>query len=333
MGYSVAILGATGAVGEEFIRLLDERNFAADSLRLLASARSKGRKLSFKGADITVEELGHHSFEGVDLVLSSASATISSEYVPLAIKAGAVVVDNTACYRMDPKAPLVVPEVNPEKIQDHEGVIANPNCSTIIMALPLYPLHRAFGVKRVYVATYQAASGAGRRAMEELEQESRAVLDGRDFTRTVIPHRYAFNLFIHNSDLLADEYAGYVKEEWKMIVETRKIFDEPNFRVNAMCVRVPVLRAHSEALNIEFERDVSPEQAYAVLEEAPGVQILEDRAANRWPMPIDASGKDPVYVGRIRRDVSQPNTLDLWVVGDQIRKGAALNAVQIAERL
>ena len=330
MGHRVAILGATGAVGTELIELLEERSFPADSLRLLASSRSKGRKLKYKGKELAVEELGHNSFQGVDLVLSSASASISGEFVPFAVKAGAVVVDNTARYRMDPNVPLVIPEINPEKIDANSGIIANPNCSTIIMAVPLYPLHRAFGVKRVFAATYQAASGAGKRAMDELKEETVAVLDDRDYQRTVIPHQYAFNLFVHNSELLEGDY---VKEEQKMIDETRKIFGEPGFCINAVCIRVPVLRAHSEALNIEFEREVSPADAYAVLEKAAGVEILEDRAANRWPMPVDASGRDPVYVGRIRKDVSQPNTLDLWVVGDQIRKGAALNAVQIAERL
>jgi len=329
VGYKVAVLGATGAVGSELLTLLEERDFPVDSLRLLASARSRGKKIRFKGEDLVVEELTHGSFRGIEIVLSSAGGSISREFVPSAVQCEAVVVDNTSYFRMKEDVPLVIPEINPEMIAKHCGIIANPNCSTIIMALPAYPLHRAFGIRRIFAATYQAASGAGRQVMVELEEETRAVLDGKPYERTVIPHPYAFNLFIHNSRLHEN---GYVEEEKKMIHETRKIFREPELRVNATCVRVPVMRAHSEALNIQFDRDVSPEEAYEVLRKAPGVQIDEDRDAGRWPMPVDASGKDPVFVGRIRRDVSQPNTLDLWVVGDQIRKGAALNAIQIAEK-
>lgn len=328
MGYNVAIMGATGAVGQELLILLEERNFPVDELRLLASIRSAGKKITFKGSEITVQELTHNSFKDIDIVLASAGGSISKEFAPSAVKAGAVVIDNTSYYRMDPDVPLVIPEINPEAIAGHRGIIANPNCSTIIMLLPLAPLHRAFGIKRVLSATYQAASGAGAQAMQELEEETKALLDGDTYDRTIIPHQYAFNLFPHNSNMQDN---GYVEEETKMINETRKIFDDPDFRVSATCIRVPILRAHSEALNIEFMQKVSVEEAYDVLATAPGVEILEDRSANRWPMPIDASGKDPVYVGRLREDVSQPNTLDLWVVGDQIRKGAALNAIQIAE--
>ncbi len=330
MGYKVAVLGATGAVGSELLKLLEERDFPVDTLTLLASSRSKGKKISFNGDELTVREVSHGSFKGIEIVLSSAGGSISKEFVPSAVKSGAVVVDNTSYFRMHDDVPLVIPEVNGRRAKENNGIIANPNCSTIIMALPAYPLHKVFGIKRIFVATYQAASGAGMRAMTELEEETRAVLDGRPFERTVIPFPYAFNLFIHNSALQDN---GYVLEEKKMIEETRKIFEEPQFCANAVCVRVPVLRAHSEALNIEFDRDVSVEEAYEVLRKAPGVEILEDREKNRWPMPLDASGKDPVYVGRIRKDVSQPKTLDVWVVGDQIRKGAALNALQIAEVL
>ena len=330
MGYHVAILGATGAVGAELLQLLDERDFRLDSLKLLASKRSKGKKIVFRGDSIAVQELTHDSFRGIDLVLSSAGGSISAEFIPSAVKAGAVVIDNTSYFRMKDDVPLVIPEINSHEIKENRGIIANPNCSTIIMALPLYPLHKAFGTRRVVVATYQAASGAGMRAMQELKEETGALLDNKPYNRTVIPHQYAFNLFIHNSKLLE---GGYVEEEMKMVKETQKIFGEPEFKINATCVRVPILRAHSEALNIEFERDVSPEDAYHVLEESPGIEVLEDREKNRWPMPIDASGKDPVFVGRIRRDISQKNTLDIWVVGDQIRKGAALNAIQIAEML
>ena len=330
MGINVAIMGATGAVGAELLELLDERNFPVDTLKLLASARSAGSTIKFKGQDIVVEELTHDSFEGMDLVLASAGGSISKEFAPSAVKAGAVVVDNTSFYRMDPDVPLVIPELNSEEIANHNGIIANPNCSTIIMLLPLMPLHKKFGVRRVVCATYQAASGAGARAMEELKEETQATLDGKDYTNTVIDQPYAFNLFPHNSPMLDN---GYVEEELKMINETRKIFKEPDFKVNATCVRVPVMRAHSEAINIEFDRPVSVEEAYEVLGQSEGVEIFEDREKNIWATPLDVSGKDPVYVGRIRQDLSDPNSLDIWVVGDQVRKGAALNAVQIAEKI
>jgi len=338
---NVAIAGATGAVGQELLSILAERNFPLKSLKLLASSRSAGRKIKFKGEDLTVQELRHDSFEGVDLVLSSAGGSISKEYMPSAVKAGAVVVDNTSYFRMNPEVPLVVPEINPQEIKKHKGIIANPNCSTIIMLLPLFPLYKAFGVERVQACTYQAASGAGAIAMEELRLESAALAEGRAFNRTVIPHQYAFNLFPHNSpynDGSPEKSAvhaptGYCEEEWKMIAETHKIFGDSSLRVNATCVRVPVLRAHSEALNIRFSKKVTVADIYNVLRTAPGVEILEEPSKNRWPMPIDASGKDPVIVGRVRVDQSQENTFDMWVVGDQIRKGAALNAVQIAELL
>ncbi|PCJ62071.1 MAG: aspartate-semialdehyde dehydrogenase [Planctomycetota bacterium] len=330
MGFKTAIMGATGAVGQELLELLDERNFPLDSLKLLASKRSAGKKIKFKGEELIVEELTHDSFQGLDLVLSSAGGSISKEFAPSAVKAGAVVVDNTSFYRMDPTVPLVVPEINPEKIKEHNGIIANPNCSTILMLLPLWPLHQKFGVKRITAATYQAASGAGAQAMLELEEESVALAEGKEYKRTVIPHQYAYNLFPHNSPMMEN---GYCEEEWKMVNETRKIFGEEDFCVSATCVRVPVLRAHSEALNIEFNNEIDIKEAYKVLEAAPGVEVFEKREENRWPMPIDASGKDPVYVGRLRKDISNPNCIDLWLVGDQIRKGAALNAVQIAELL
>ncbi len=324
-------MGATGAVGAELLFLLDERNFPLGELRLLASTRSAGSTLEFKGKKIVVQELTHDSFGGIDLVLASAGGSISAEFAPSAVKAGAVVVDNTSKFRMTEGVPLVIPEINAARIKDHKGIIANPNCSTIIMALPVFPLHKAFGVKRIHAATYQAASGAGARAMEELKQETAAILEGKPFQPTVIPFPYAFNVFPHNAPWVAD--AGYNEEELKMVKETAKIFETDSVKVHATCVRVPVLRAHSEALNVEFERDVSVEEAMEVLRGAPGVQILEEPGANRWPMPLDASGKDPVLVGRMRKDKSQKNTLDFWVVGDQIRKGAALNAVQIAEHL
>jgi aspartate-semialdehyde dehydrogenase len=335
MGIKVAIMGATGAVGTELLGILAERKFPVGELRLLASARSAGKTLTYQGESIKsesikIEELTHDSFKGIDLVLASAGGKISKEFAPSAVKAGAVVVDNTSYFRMHEDVPLVVPEINPEDIRKHKGIIANPNCSTIIMALPLFPLHKKFGIKRVVAATYQAASGAGAVAMDELVRETAAHIEGEPFQRSVIPHPYAFNLFPHNSPMTE---SGYCEEEIKMVKETRKIFHDDAIRVTATCVRVPVLRAHSEALNVEFSREVTVEQAYEVLRHAEGVEVVEDRAQNRWPMPLDASGKDPVLAGRIRKDQSQPNTLDIWVVGDQIRKGAALNAVQIAEKL
>ena len=330
MGIKVAIMGATGAVGTELLEILTARKFPVSDLRLLASARSAGKTLPFQGRNIKVEELTHNSFEGVQLVLASAGGKISKEFAPSAVKAGAVVVDNTSYFRMTEGVPLVVPEVNPEDIATHKGIIANPNCSTIIMNVPVWPLHKRFRVKRLVAATYQAASGAGAVAMDELKRETEAFLKNEPFKRTVIPHPYAFNLFPHNSPMTDN---GYCEEETKMLKETRKIFHDDSLRITATCVRVPVLRAHSEALNIEFEKEPSVEEAYEILRSAPGVEVLEDRASNRWAMPLDASGKDPVLVGRIRKDLSQPNTLDVWVVGDQIRKGAALNAVQIAEKL
>jgi len=341
MSRNVAIVGATGAVGQELLSILAQRKFPMDSLKLLASKNSAGKKQTFNGKELTIEELTHDSFKGIDIVLSSAGGSISKEFVPSAVKAGAIVIDNTSYFRMDPNVPLVVPEVNPEDIKKNKGIIANPNCTTIIMSLPLFPLYKAFGLQRVTVATYQAASGAGARAMDELARESVAVVEGNEFNRTVFPYQYAFNLFPHNAPFNDGTEAkakvkapkGYCEEEWKMVVETRKIFHDDAIRVAPTCVRVPVLRAHSEAINVQFKKKTSVEEIYAVLSKAPNVVILEDPANNRWPMPIDVSGKDPVFVGRIREDLSQENTFDIWVVGDQIRKGAALNAIQIAELL
>ncbi|HKI98232.1 MAG TPA: aspartate-semialdehyde dehydrogenase [bacterium] len=329
-GYHVAVVGATGAVGQEMLQVLQKRRFPVRELTLLASARSKGKRMQYGEEAIEVQELRADSFKGVEVALFSAGGSRSKEFAPAAVKAGAVVIDNSSAYRMDPQVPLVVPEINPEAVRQHKGIIANPNCSTIAMVVPLNPLHKAFRVERVHATTYQAASGAGAAAMEELREGTRAQLEGRPFEPKVLPYSYAFNLFPHNSGLDAD---GYCEEETKMVRETAKIMGDVNLRVNATCVRVPVLRAHSEALSIQFSQDVSPEEAYQVLREAPGVEIFENRAENRWATPLDASGKDPVLVGRIRRDKSQANTLDLWLVSDQLLKGAALNAVQIAELL
>jgi len=326
----VAVAGATGAVGQEMLAVLDRRNFPVGKLTLLASSRSAGKEMTFRGQRITVQEMTPHSFEGVDVALFSAGGSRSKEFASAVVKAGAVMIDNSSAFRMDPQVPLVVPEINPQAVKQHKGIIANPNCSTIAMLIPLAPLHRAFGVKRVNATTYQAASGAGWAAMEELRDETRAYLDNRPFERKIFPVQYAFNLFPHNSSLMED---GYCEEEIKMVKETHKILEDDQIKVNATCVRVPVLRAHSEALNIQFNRDVSPEEAYEVLRKAAGLEIFEERGKNRWATPADASGRDPVLVGRIRRDQSQANTLDLWLVSDQLLKGAALNAVQIAELL
>ncbi len=329
-GYHVAVVGATGAVGQEMLQVLHRRRFPVRQLTLLASARSAGKRVQFGETAIDVKELREDSFDGVEIALFSAGGSRAKAFAGHAVAAGAVVIDNSSAFRMDPRVPLVVPEVNAEAMRAHNGIIANPNYSTIAMVVPLFPLHQAFGVRRVQVATYQAASGAGAAAMEELLAGTRARLESRPFQPQIFPYPYAFNLFPHDSPLGDD---GYCEEEAKMVREARKIMEDPEIRVNATCVRVPVLRAHSEALNIEFSREVTPEEAYQVLREAPGVQIFEERAQNRWATPLDASGVDSVLVGRIRRDRSQANTLDLWLVCDQLLKGAALNAVQIAERL
>lgn len=328
--YRVAILGATGAVGTELLDLLEQRQFPVSELKLLASPRSAGQQLQFKGESIPVEAVDEHSFAGVDLVLASAGASISRVWAPKAVDAGAVVVDNSSAFRMDPTIPLIVPEVNPQAAATHQGIIANPNCTTILMAVAVFPLHQVQPIKRIVAATYQSASGAGARAMEEVKVQSQAILQGQPPQTDIFPYPLAFNLFPHNSKL---NEQGYCEEEMKMVNETRKIFSVPDLRVTATCVRVPVLRAHSEAINLEFEEPFSVEQARQILSHAPGVKLVEDWSANYFPMPIDASGKDEVLVGRIRQDISHPAGLDLWLCGDQIRKGAALNAVQIAELL
>ncbi|MFP4353816.1 MAG: aspartate-semialdehyde dehydrogenase [Phycisphaerae bacterium] len=332
MSWNVAIMGATGAVGAEFLRLLEERNFPLKNLKLLASSRSAGKQLEFKGEKLTVEELTDSSFQGVELVLSSAGGSISKKFAPAAVKAGAVVVDNTSAFRMDPEVPLVIPEVNPEDIHKHNGIIANPNCSTIIMNVPVWPLHKVNPLRRVVVSTYQAASGAGAAAMAELEAGARAFLDKQPFTPKALPHPAAFNVFCHDSDVGPD---GYNVEETKMVLETRKIFHAPQIRVTATCVRVPVLRAHSESINLEFTEPMPEAKVREILAAAPGIKIVDDREKSYFPMPLDASDTDPILVGRIRQDLSQDDQkgIDMWVSGDQIRKGAALNAVQIAEML
>lgn len=329
-GLRVAIIGATGAVGTELLSLLEQRSFPLRELTLLASPRSAGKRLRFKGDSILVEPLSEVALKGIDLVLASAGGSISKTWLPKAVEAGAVAVDNSSAFRMNSTVPLVVPEVNPGAAQHHQGIIANPNCTTILMSLAVWPLHQVHPVKRLIVATYQSASGAGARAMEEVKQQAQAILNGEEPQTEAFPYPLAFNLFPHNSDL--NEW-GYCQEEMKMVNETRKIFDAPELRISATCVRVPVLRAHSESINLEFDQSFSPDQAKQLLEQAPGVRVVEDWARNYFPMPIEASGQDDVLVGRIRRDISHPCGLELWLSGDQIRKGAALNAVQIAELL
>jgi aspartate-semialdehyde dehydrogenase len=329
----VAIVGATGAVGIELIRCLEERRFPLAALHLLASARSAGRSLPFRGEPLPVRELKADSFRGVDVALFSAGGSISKRFAPLAVEQGAVVVDNSSAFRLEPTVPLVVPEINPEAIRAHRGIIANPNCSTIIAITPLWPVHRAHRIRRMIVATYQAASGAGAAAMEELRESTRAYLEGRPYEQRILPHPYAFNLFSHNSRV--DPQTGYNEEETKIVRETHKIFGDDSIRIAATCVRVPVLRAHSIAINFECERPITPEQVREIVQGAPGVKLVDDRERNYFPMPQDASGGDPILVGRIRRDVSDPSgrSIALFIAGDQLLKGAALNAVQIAELL
>jgi aspartate-semialdehyde dehydrogenase len=324
------VLGATGAVGQELLTLLEERRFPVAELLPLASPRSAGQEVSWQGESLTVQPVQSGCFAGVDLVLASAGGSVSRAWAPEAVNAGAVLIDNSSAFRLDPDVPLVVPEVNPEAAFHHRGVIANPNCTTILLTVALAPLAARRPIRRVVISTYQSASGAGARAMEELRQLSRTVLDGGEPVSIVLPHSLAFNLFLHNSPL---EPSGYCEEELKMLNETRKIMELPDLRLSATCVRVPVLRAHSEAVNIEFSEPFSVEEARALLAMAPGVELIEDFGANRFPMPTDVTGRDPVAVGRIRQDLSEPNALELWLCGDQIRKGAALNAIQIAELL
>ena len=322
----VAIAGATGAVGREMLRILEERKFPAEEVVLLASERSVGRKIPFRDSELTVSRLTEDAFVGVDLALFSCGASRSLEFAPAAVKAGAVVVDNSSAFRLDEGVPLVVPEVNVDALDSHGGVIANPNCSTIQLVVALKPLHDAARIKRIVVSTYQAVSGAGQAAIDEMQ----AQIKGDTAAPKKMPHEIAFNCLPHIDVFLE---GGHTKEEKKMVDETRKIMSAPHLAVSATCVRVPVFNAHSESVNVEFEESVSPEEARALLARAPGVEVVDDVESFAYPMPKDADGEDPVYVGRIRRDDSQENTLNLWVVADNLRKGAGLNAVQIAEAL
>ncbi len=329
----VAIVGVTGAVGAEFIATMDRRGFAVSRLKALASARSAGKTVEFRGKPVVIEELTERAFEGVDIALFSAGGGISRKFAPVAVKAGAVVVDNSSAFRMDPSVPLVIPEINARRIREHKGIIANPNCAAITALVPLWPIHQQNRIKRVIISTYQAASGAGAAAMDELVESTRAHLNGEAFTPRVMPHPYAFNLFNHNTAI--DPATGYNDEETKVINETRKIFEDDKIAVGVTCVRVPVLRAHSEAITFECEKPISESEVRRILAAAPGVKIVDDRVRNYFPMPIDASGQDDVLVGRIRRDLSDASghSISMFVAADQLLKGAALNAIQIAELL
>lgn len=328
---NVAVLGATGAVGGEFLKLFESRSFPVGRLRLLASERSAGRRLKFRGQEVEVEAVRPESFEGVDVAFFSAGASRSREFAPHAVAAGATVVDNSSAFRMDPDVPLVVPEINFDAIPEGCRLIANPNCSAIILLMAVHPLTRLGRIERLIVSTYQSASGAGAAAMRELEDQTRDVLEGREPRPQVLPHVYAFNLFSHNTPI--NEH-GYNDEEWKVIQESRKILGRPDLRINVTCVRVPVLRAHSESVTVEYEGEAPSEEAVRdAIRSAEGVRLVDDREHNVFPMPLAASGIAEVLVGRIRRDISHPSAVSLFVAGDQLLKGAALNAVQIAERL
>jgi aspartate-semialdehyde dehydrogenase len=324
---NVAIVGATGAVGQEFLKILAERNFPIDELRLLATQRSAGKKISWQGREIEVQETTNNSFKGIDIALF-AGGSASTEYAQAAVDSGAVVIDNSSAFRMDPDVPLIVPEVNPEDVKWHKGIIANPNCSTIIMVVALKPIFDLAGIKRIVVSTYQAVSGAGREGIEELETQIRAWAKGEELKNKVFPYQIAFNL-VPRIDVFGE--GDYTKEEWKMVKETQKIFHVPEMAVTATTVRVPVIRSHSESVNIETERKVSIPEIREALAKAPGVIVVDDPSKDLYPMPLFTADTDDVYVGRIREDFSIEKGINLWVVGDQIRKGAATNAVQIAE--
>lgn len=334
--YNVAILGATGAVGTEFLKLIEERNFPFAELRLLASARSVGKEIEFMGKTYTVQEATKDSFEGIDIALF-AGGSVSKEFAPYAVKAGAVVIDNSSTFRMDPEVPLVVPEVNPEDILKHKGIIANPNCSTIIMVMALKPLYDLARIKRIVVSTYQAVSGAGKEGIDELTDQCKAFSEGKEMVAKILPsaslekhYPIAFNL-IPQIDVFLDNL--YSKEEMKMVNETKKIFHDGKMGITATTVRVPVYRSHSESVNIEFEHDLELADMIEAIKGFPGLQLMDDPQNQVYPMPLYTSEKDDCYVGRLRRDESNPNTFNLWVVGDQIRKGAALNTLQIAETM
>ena len=326
----VAVVGATGAVGIEMIETLEKRNFPAGRLTLLASARSVGKKLKFRGQEVAVQELTKNSFAGIDIALFSAGGSISREFAPLAARAGCVVIDNSSAFRMDDTVPLVVPEINAADVQQHRGIIANPNCTTAITLMALYPLHRAFGVRRIFASSYQAVSGTGAKAIEELERQVRQIVSQQPVTKEVYPHQIAFNVLPQVDSFLP---SGYTKEEMKMENEGRKIMHHPAFRASVTCVRVPVYRAHSVAVSAEFSQPVTVDAARAVLARAPGLDVVDDPEKKEYPLPLYASGRYNCQVGRLRLDCALDNGLCFWVSGDQLLKGAALNAVQIAEEL
>ena len=326
----VAVVGATGAVGVEMLKTLEKRNFPVGRLTPLASVRSAGKTLPFWGQEITVQELTTDSFAGVDIALFSAGGEISGEFASRAVEAGAVVVDNSSAFRMDDNVPLVVPEINAAEVARHKGIIANPNCSTIVTVMALYPLHQAFGVKRMFASTYQAVSGSGAMGIAELERQVGEINEGREVSREVYPHQIAFNVLPH-VDVFLDN--GYTKEEMKMVHESRKIMGLPDFEASVTCVRVPVYRAHSIAISAEFEKPVSVELAREAIVAAPGIDLNDDIASNGYPLPLELAGRDNCQIGRIRKDCAMENGLSFWVAGDQLLKGAALNAVQIAEEV
>jgi len=324
------VVGATGAVGIEMIKTLEKRNFPASKLTLLASARSAGKKLKFRGQEITVTELTKDSFKGIDIALFSAGGSISKEFAPIAVKAGCVVVDNSSAFRMDDSVPLVIPEINADDVKKHKGIIANPNCTTAITLMALYPLHKEFGVKRIFASSYQAVSGTGAKAIEELKRQVNEIVSGKPVTKEVYPHQIAFNVLPQVDSFLP---SGYTKEEMKMENEGRKIMHHPDFRASVTCVRVPVYRSHSVAVSAEFEKPVSVEAARAVLKKAPGLDLVDEPENKIYPMPLFTSEKDNCEVGRVRKDCALDNGLCFWVSGDQLLRGAALNAVLIAEEL
>src|SRR5688572_9732295 len=326
----VAVVGATGAVGVEMIKTLEKRNFPVGKLTLLASARSAGKKLKFRGQEIEIRELRNDSFPGIDIALFSAGGSISKEFAPIAAKAGCVVIDNSSAFRMDDSVPLVIPEINGADVRLHKGIIANPNCTTAITLMALYPLHQAFGVRRIFASSYQAVSGTGAKALEELQRQVEQIVEGKPVTKEVYPHQIAFNVLPHVDSFLP---SGYTKEEMKMENEGRKIMHHPGFRASVTCVRVPVYRAHSVAVTAEFEKPVTPDAARDVLLKAPGLDVVDNPEKKEYPLPLYAAEKYNCQVGRIRQDCALENGLCFWVAGDQLLKGAALNAVQIAEEL
>jgi aspartate-semialdehyde dehydrogenase len=326
----VAVVGATGAVGIEMIKTLEKRNFPVGKLTLLASARSAGKKLKFRGQEIEIKELRKDSFPGIDIALFSAGGSISKEYAPIAAKAGCVVIDNSSAFRMDDSVPLVIPEINGADVRQHKGIIANPNCTTAITLMALYPLHQAFGVRRIFASSYQAVSGTGAKAIEELERQVEQIVEDKPVTKEVYPHQIAFNVLPHVDSFLP---SGYTKEEMKMENEGRKIMHHPSFRASVTCVRVPVYRAHSIAVTAEFDQPVTPDAARDVLLKAPGLDVVDNPEKKEYPLPLYVAEKYNCQVGRIRQDCALDNGLCFWVAGDQLLKGAALNAVQIAEEL